>query len=52
MWAGDRWAIVATVPASYGMMRMLSVHAERVPMDARVFERAEDAESWLDSPRP
>ena len=41
---GARWAVIVTTPASYGMMRMLSVLAERVPMEVRVF-RAADAEA-------
>lgn len=44
--AGARWAIVATSPASFGMMRMLEVLAERVPMAVRVFTGMAGAEQW------
>jgi len=46
-----RWAIVASKPVSYGMMRMLSVFAERVPMRVEVFRSLEEAEAWLAAPR-
>ena len=45
VFAGTRWAVVTSQPASYGMMRMVSVHAERVPMDVRIFSSLEAAES-------
>ncbi len=45
--AGARWAIVTNSPASYGMMRMLSVFAERVPMELQVFRDADEANQWL-----
>lgn len=41
-----RWAVIVSKPASYGMMRMLSVLAERVPMTVRVFRDAGAAERW------
>ncbi len=44
--SGARWAIVATKPASYGMMRMLSVLAEAIPLRVAVFESLESAEEW------
>lgn len=49
--AGARWAVVTATPASYGMLRMVSVLAERVPMDVQVFESLEAAEAWLATPR-
>jgi hypothetical protein len=47
--AGARWAIVTNSPASYGMMRMLSVYAERVPMELQIFRDADEANRWLAS---
>jgi len=47
--AGARWAIVTNSPASYGMMRMLSVFAERVPIELQVFRDADEANRWLAS---
>ena len=44
-----KWAIVTLKPASYGMMRMLEVHAERVPMKVKVFKEMDAAEHWLAS---
>jgi hypothetical protein len=49
--SGARWAIVTSAPASFGMMRMLEVHAERIPMEVRVFRSAGEAEHWLAGPR-
>jgi len=49
---GTRWAIVTEKPASYGMMRMLSVFARRVPMNVRVFRSIAAAEAWLQSFTP
>ena len=46
---GARWAIVTRKPASYGMMRMLSVLAEQVPMRVEVLNSLEEAEQWLGS---
>ena len=43
---GARWAVIVATPASYGMMRMLGVLAERVPMEVRVFSDADAAEQW------
>lgn len=48
-----RWAIVVEKAASFGMMRMLSVHAEEIPARVEVFRKVEEASSWLtegDSP--
>ena len=47
--AGARWAVMVSKPASFGMMRMLGVMAERVPMDVRVFFDAARAELWARS---
>jgi hypothetical protein len=46
---GSRWAVVTTKAASYGMFRMTSVLAERIPMEIQVFHSHEDAEAWLTS---
>jgi hypothetical protein len=43
---GRRWAVVVSSRASFGMMRMLEVLAERVPMTVRVFVSIERAERW------
>ena len=45
--AGSRWAVVTSKAASFGMLRMVSVLAERVPMDVQVFSSHEEAEAWL-----
>ena len=45
--AEARWAVIVSKPASFGMMRMLSAMAERVPMEVRVFKDAEHAEWWV-----
>ena len=45
---GNRWAIVVGQPASFGMMRMLGVLAERIPIHVGVFTDPMAAESWLD----
>jgi hypothetical protein len=47
--AGARWAIVTNSPASYGMMRMLSVYAERVPVELQIFRDTDEANQWLAS---
>ncbi len=49
--AGARWAIVTTKPASYGMMRMFSVYAKRIPIEVRIFADLTAAEQWLESER-
>lgn len=41
--------MVTREPASYGMMRMMSVLVERVPMEVQIFETIEEAEEWLGS---
>ena len=38
-------------PASYGMMRMVAVLAEQVPMKVEVFETLAAAGAWLDAVR-
>ena len=49
---GNRWAVVVGQPASFGMMRMLSVLAERIPIHVEVFYDAAAAERWLDELPP
>jgi hypothetical protein len=46
-----RWAVVTSNPASYGMMCLLMVIAERVPILVNVFEDLESAETWLRTSR-
>lgn len=45
---GRRWAVVVGSAASFGMMRMLSVHAQRLPLEVAVFWEPAAAEAWLD----
>ncbi len=47
--AGARWAVVAPSAASFGMMRLIGVQAEAVPIEIRVFGEVADAEAWLAS---
>lgn len=47
--AGTRWAVVTTQAASYAMIRMVSVLAERVPLEVQIFSSTEEAEAWLGS---
>jgi stage II sporulation SpoAA-like protein len=47
---GTRWAVVTINPASYGMIRMLAVLAETIPIEVGIFERVADAEAWLGPP--
>ena len=47
----SRWAVITKNPASYGMMRMLSVFLEEVPMKLEVFGNMEEAETWLSQPK-
>jgi len=42
-----KWAVVTTAPASVGMMRMLSVYLEQVPVTLRIFATEEEAMDWL-----
>lgn len=46
---GSRWAVVTTKAASFGMFRMTSALAERIPTEIQVFHTHEDAEAWLAS---
>ncbi|MEW6674202.1 MAG: hypothetical protein AB1427_21110 [Thermodesulfobacteriota bacterium] len=48
--AGAKWAVVTQKDASYGMMRMLSVYLETVPVYLQVFRSFEEAEDWLAGP--
>jgi len=48
---GARWAVVTKKSASRGMIHMLAVHAEEVPMEIRAFDSMADAEVWLSSSR-
>ncbi|OPL19253.1 MAG: hypothetical protein AVO35_11790 [Candidatus Aegiribacteria sp. MLS_C] len=45
--SGCRWAVVTHKPASVGMMRMLAVLLNRIPMTIEVFGTMEEAEDWL-----
>jgi hypothetical protein len=47
---GTRWAAIATTPAPYGMLRMLSVHIQPL-LTLQVFSSQEEAERWLAQPR-
>ena len=47
---GTKWAVVTVKPASYGMIRMLAVLAEKIPIDVGIFDRVPDAEAWLGLP--
>ena len=51
MMAHSRWAVVTRKPASFGMMRMLAVFLEEVPMTLRVFGTLVEAEEWLSQPK-
>lgn len=46
--AGARWAVVATQPASYGMARMFSVLAREIPVYVEVFPTLEEALAFLE----
>ncbi len=47
--AGSNWAVVVGKPSSYGMMRMLRVLVERVPIRLEIFECLKEAEAWIAS---
>jgi hypothetical protein len=47
---GRHWAIVTTLPASYGMMRALGVYAEQIPIAVVVFLDPAAARAWLAVP--
>jgi hypothetical protein len=44
---GSKWAVVVNKKVSYGMMNMLSVYLETVPMELRAFYSFDEAEEWL-----
>jgi len=52
VFGGMRWAIVTVQPASFGMMRMLSVLAESIPIEVGVFRDSLEAERWLEASTP
>ncbi len=45
--AGGRWAVVTTKPASYGMMRALSMLTSDGSLQVEVFKTMEEAEAHL-----
>jgi hypothetical protein len=45
--ANRRWAVVTGSQAAYGMIRMTSAHATRIPLDIRPFKTLEEAREWL-----
>lgn len=45
--AGARWAVIVSKPASYGMMRMLAVLLETIPIELAIFQDDVSAERWL-----
>lgn len=49
---GSRWAVVVGQPASFGMMRMLGVFAEAIPIEVGVFEDLAEATEWLEALSP
>jgi len=49
--SNSRWAIITKMEASYGMMRMLSVFLEEIPMELEVFYSYDEAEKWLSLPK-
>ena len=48
---GRRWAVIVGSQASYGMIRLLSVHLESVPIWVAPFHEEQEAEAWLRTPR-
>ena len=44
---GSRWAVVTEREASYGMMKMLSVYLEKIPLSLQVFKSIGEADTWL-----
>ena len=44
---GRRAAVVVATEASYGMMRMLGAHAERIGIEVGVFSSMTEARAWL-----
>lgn len=47
---GSKWAVVTATDISYGMMRMLSVYLENIPVYLQVFRSMAEAEDWLSMP--
>jgi hypothetical protein len=43
----SKWAVVASKAASYGMMRMMEMLAEELPIEISVFRDLEEARHWL-----
>ena len=46
----SRWAIVVASPASYGMMRLLQVHAEKIGLEVEIFRDLTEANRWVRQP--
>ena len=46
--SGAKWAVVTSKQVSYGMMNMLSVYLEIIPMKLQAFYSFADAEKWLE----
>ena len=46
----SKWAIVVSSPASYGMMRLLQVHAEKIELEVEIFRDLEEANQWVRQP--
>ena len=46
---GSSWALVAASPADFGMLRMLSIIAERTRVPVRAFRDYEAALAWLEA---
>jgi hypothetical protein len=47
VFGGSKWAVVVSEDASYGMMRMLSILVEDVPIKVDVFRDYDAAMQWL-----
>ena len=48
---GRRWAVIVGGPASFGVIRMLSVHLESAPIHTMPFYDPGEARAWLAEPR-
>ena len=46
----SKWAIVVSSPASYGMMRLLEVHAEKIGLEVEIFRDIAEANKWVRQP--
>ena len=46
----SRWAIVVALTASYGMMRLLQVHAEKIGLEVEIFRDLAEANRWVRQP--